>query len=46
MAHPLINSLFLIFLIATIGRAEKEAFQTPFITLSAGQEQIALKADV
>lgn len=46
MARPLINSLFPIFFIATIGRTEKEAFHTPFITLSAWQDQTALKTEV
>jgi len=40
------NYLFLIFFIATIGRIEKEAFQPPFMALSAQQEQVVPKAEV
>lgn len=46
MAYPLMNYLFLIFFIATIGRTEKETFQTPFMALSAQQEWVAPKAEV
>lgn len=46
MAYPLMNYLFLIFFIATIGRLEKEAFQTAFMAFSAQQEQVTPKAEV